>query len=174
MVPLGFSGKDSFGALRGGILSVLRGGLLCVLWGGLLWVLWARLLCVLSSGLLYFFWGELLWVFSVRLLKFLWGQTLFKLRRNQGEWFIPAQDCKLWLVIIIPHFPEPLHCQTPRVKLRFQSGYLVCMVLALAALTQVCFIQAKWPEALDPRVNLVSPGTSMASTVASTFLGLVV
>lgn len=49
-------------------------------------------------------------------------------------------------------------------KLTFQSGYLVGVVLALAALTQVCFFPAKWPEGLEPGVNPASPGTTKAST----------
>lgn len=49
--------------------------------------------------------------------------------------------------------------------LRFQSGYLVCVVTSVAALHHVSSFPRKWPEASEAGGNPVSPDTTMAFTL---------
>jgi hypothetical protein len=80
---------------------------------------------------------------SLGLLPALLGRSILSLKRNQNGGFKRAQVCNI--LIGSPHCKISWILSMPNTQ-RKQSGYLVCVVLALSAHGQVVSLLGKWPQ----------------------------
>lgn len=94
---------------------------------------------------------------STGLPQVLCGRSILTLRKDQGHGFkrtrLQHSDCFSLSIITLLKREEN------------QSGYLVCVVLALVGLGQGFFLSGKWPQVLKARVNPGPPETIIAFPV---------